>query len=178
MPKFDLDDPAVSNFIDFLMSLDGKSRQDKAARAIVSDVSKVLKFIHSRKASFLSLLDAENILKFMDHLKSESLCGAEGQCTKLDNVLTTLKYVQIRLCNTASQTQQCLTTTTRVKEWRQVLHREKAYLTTLCMQERGDGGELLQVQQFLSGVEQRVMELLTKAMTVTLTPGKDSAVVG
>ncbi len=97
---------------------------------------------------------------------------------KLDNVLTALKYAQIRLCNTASQTQKCLTTTTQVKAWRQVLRREKAYLTTLCMQERGYGGELLQVQQFLSGVEHRATELLTKAMTVTLTPEEESVVVG
>ncbi len=55
----------------------------------------------------------------------------------------------------------------------EVLRREKAYLTTLHMQERGDGGELLQVQQFLSGVEQRATELLTKATTVTLTPEEE-----
>ncbi len=59
------------------------------------------------------------------------------------------------------------------------MRKEKAYLTTVTQQEQGDSGELLQVQQFLTGkVTKQATDLLVKAIHRPLTAGEERVVVG
>ncbi len=180
MPEFDIDsEPALKKFIEHLGEWDGKGRGTPAARGIAHDIGKVLKYISPTKASFFALTDTDAVKRYLEYIKKETHILAHGLCTKLSNIISALKYMRVRLCKTQEERVPVAEALLRCEMWMPVLRKEKAYLTAVTQQEQGDGGELLQVQQFLTGkVTKQATDPLVKAIHRPLTTGEERVVVG
>ncbi len=175
MKAFHVDqEPAFQAFVEHLRRWDGGGRGKTAARSIVKDLSKR---ISPGKADFMVLADTDKVQEYLEHIKNEQRCLAHGLCTKLQNVLTGLKYARLRLANPDDRTR-VQGAIERCTGWMPVLRREKSHLTSLTQQEKVDGGELLQVQQFFKKVTDKAQHLLVKTLSHPLTPQKKQIVLG
>ncbi len=81
----------MAGFKSYLMSLDGKRREEHTATAIIRDIGKVLQ---ESKPCWAELAVHSNLLGFMELLKARKM-QADGQLTKLERIVDALTYAEM-----------------------------------------------------------------------------------
>ena len=154
--RFDLDeDEKVKAFLSYLTSFDGGNRRLREARQVAQDISKYLAFVDSHQLEWSHLNDPEKILRYVERMERDGI-GADGLTTKLDRLLSGLKYAILYAGvdrESAKQTQE------RVKTWKDSFRRRKPSIALRRMLQddaSGDQEAMTNVVAFLDNQELRV----------------------
>ena len=105
--------PELNMFKKYLMGLAGKKKGEKAANAIVKDISKALYYYNSKELDWAGITDRSNLLRFMDKLEALEM-GPEGQLSKLEGVSSALHFL--------------ITTKTLSTEMKSTIHETEVYM--------------------------------------------------
>lgn len=83
----------LSDFVQYLTTLDGGKRTQSTAELIAKDISKFLYFADSKNLNFELVLDKVKLLQYFEYLRS--CIQAEGILTKMERMSDLLKYLKI-----------------------------------------------------------------------------------
>ena len=119
-------DSQLTDFKTWLMSAEGKLRDEREATQITREVGKVLKYLRP-VLSWDSLLDAEGINKYLE-VAEEAGVGYAGLVTKCDRIITALTFLHLTKTKStqSSRVSEIQTLKQRITTWKQSFYKKKA----------------------------------------------------
>ena len=90
-PRYSLDTPILTEYLENLQSFDGGSHSHKEAEQIVTDVAKFMAFADAKRARWSSLTHEPLLKAYLTKLTRAEI-GPDGLCTKTDRLIRAVQY--------------------------------------------------------------------------------------
>ena len=141
-PSYDIKkEPTLAKFVTFLMTIDGKARNESTAISISRDVSKYLKFACGDGLPQWNQLTNRQLLSaYIDKLKSSKM-GASGIVAKLDSIEDALRYYRVCILDDEEDSagyNKSKITSDLLQSWRKVFRREREKRNTQLIEEQSE----------------------------------------
>ena len=141
-PSYDIKkEPSLVKFVAFLMSIDGKARNESTAISISRDVSKYLKFTcGDDPPQWTQLTNRQLLSAYIDKLKSSGM-GASGIVAKLDSIEDALQFLRIHILaddGDAAGYNKSKITSDLLQSWRKVFRKEREKRNIQLVEEQSE----------------------------------------